>query len=90
VINIGTAPTVSRQESLKVEAHLLKFEADLYGQRLGVAFRRRLRPERKMSGLDELRAAIQADVAAAEALDDDPPGELQLVADQAFGEVDPA
>lgn len=60
--NVGVAPTFERQEN-RVEAHLLEFEGDLYGQRLEVGFEERLRPEQKFSGLEELKAQISRDVA---------------------------
>ncbi len=62
--NVGVAPTFERREN-RVEAHLLEFEGDLYGQRLEVGFEERLRPERKFSGLEELKAQISRDVAEA-------------------------
>jgi riboflavin kinase/FMN adenylyltransferase len=59
--NVGVAPTFERREN-RVEAHLLEFEGDLYGQRLEVGFEERLRSERKFSGLEELKAQISRDV----------------------------
>jgi riboflavin kinase/FMN adenylyltransferase len=62
--NVGVAPTFDRREN-RIEAYLLDFEGDLYGQRLEVGFEDRLRPERKFSGLEELKAQISRDVAEA-------------------------
>lgn len=59
--NVGVRPTVDGRR-LTVETHLLDFEADLYGQELKVEFVSRLRPEMKFSGLEALKAQIQADV----------------------------
>ena len=61
--NIGLRPTFSG-DALTVEAHLLDFDGDIYGERLELAFERRLRPEIKFSGLDELTKQIRADIAA--------------------------
>lgn len=61
--NIGTRPTFAGAD-VTIEAHLLDFNDDIYGARLELAFVKRLRPERKFSGLDELVAQIQADIAA--------------------------
>ncbi|MGH2535849.1 MAG: riboflavin biosynthesis protein RibF [Candidatus Promineifilaceae bacterium] len=61
--NIGHRPTVDGQ-SLSVEAHLLDFDADLYGRELELEFVRRLREERKFPGLDALVAQIRADIEA--------------------------
>ncbi len=64
--NIGVRPTFAG-ETLSVEAHLLDFNADLYGKRLQLAFVERLRGEEKFASLDELTAQIGADVVAVRA-----------------------
>jgi riboflavin kinase/FMN adenylyltransferase len=61
--NIGVRPTVDGQQ-LAIEAHLIDFDADLYGKELRLEFISRVRPEMKFSGLDALKAQIQADVTA--------------------------
>jgi len=65
-INIGVRPTFSETER-RVEAHLLDFEGDLYGQKLAVDFVARLRPEQKFDGIEALRNQIAQDVHAARA-----------------------
>lgn len=67
VTNIGYRPTVSEAErgAPRVETHLLDFRGDLYGENLEVEFVQLLRPERRFSGLEELREAIAADVSRA-------------------------
>lgn len=64
VTNIGRRPTVDGTR-LSIEAHLLDFDADLYGARLRVHLIERLRDELRFSGLDELKAQIARDIAAA-------------------------
>jgi len=59
--NVGVAPTFGRAES-RVEAHLLDFDGDLYGREVDVSFVRRIREERRFSGVGELREQIQRDV----------------------------
>jgi len=59
--NVGNRPTVNGR-SVTVEAHLLDFEGDLYGQNIRVEFINHIRPEKKFSGLDALTSQIQADV----------------------------
>lgn len=61
--NIGLRPTFAG-DAVTVEAHLLDFDRDIYGARLELIFEKRLRPEQKFSGLDELVKQIQADIAA--------------------------
>lgn len=65
--NVGVAPTFGRAES-RVEAYLLDFEGDLYGRIVDVGFTRRIRGEKKFSGIEELKAQIQRDVEAARAM----------------------
>ena len=66
VLNIGYRPTLHRKEpELRVEAHLLDFQGDLYGQELELVFHAKLREEKRFSSLAELRDQITADVAAA-------------------------
>lgn len=60
--NIGMRPTVNGRQRT-VEAHLLDFSGELYGQTLRLEFIDRIRPEMKFTGLDALKAQIQTDVA---------------------------
>lgn len=60
-INIGVAPTFQRGES-KIEAYLLDFSGDLYGQVVDVGFVERIREEKRFSGIEELKARISRDV----------------------------
>jgi len=62
--NVGLAPTFDRREN-RVEAYLLGYEGDLYGRVVDVAFVEHLRPEKRFSGLDELKMQIERDVAEA-------------------------
>ncbi len=64
VMNIGLRPTVDGM-SLRVEAHLFDFAADLYGESLRVDLVSRLRGEQKFAGLSELKAQIAKDAEAA-------------------------
>ncbi len=60
--NVGVRPTVDGLK-LTVEAHILDFDDDIYGEDVRLEFVRRIRPEMKFSGLKELKAQIAADVA---------------------------
>jgi len=64
VANLGTRPTFDGR-GVVLEAHLFDFEGDLYGRHLRVAFAEFLRPERRFSGLEEIRTQIAADGAQA-------------------------
>jgi riboflavin kinase / FMN adenylyltransferase len=67
VANIGLRPTVGSPEP-RLEAHLFDFDGDLYGRHLRVALVEFIRPERKFSGLDALKAQIADDAAQARAI----------------------
>jgi len=63
VLNIGLRPTLNNPRAeLRVEAHLLDFDADLYGQEIEISFVERLRPERRFGSLRELRNQIAQDI----------------------------
>jgi riboflavin kinase/FMN adenylyltransferase len=64
-VNIGIRPTVdSRAQLVYVEAHLLNFNGDIYGEELQVEIGQKLREERKFSSRAKLRAQIIQDTAA--------------------------
>jgi len=67
-LNIGTRPTVTAEPQLRVEAHLLDFNGDLYGAELEVEIGVKLRDERRFSSPMELREQIGRDVAAVRAV----------------------
>jgi riboflavin kinase/FMN adenylyltransferase len=64
VVNIGVRPTFG-EDTLAVEAYLLDFSGDLYGQPIRLTFVSRVREERRFPSVDALRAQIEADVATA-------------------------
>ena len=64
VTNIGSRPTFDGAE-VSIEAHLLDFERDIYGQELELSFETRLRAEKKFASVEQLSAQIRADAAAA-------------------------
>ena len=67
-VNIGVRPTVATgKPARRVEAHLLDWSGDLYGQEIELAFVARLRDEQRFGSVDALRAQIGRDVAQARA-----------------------
>ncbi len=60
---IGTRPTF-HQHTLSVEAYLLDFEGDLYGETADVYLTRFIRPEQRFESEAALRAQIQQDIHA--------------------------
>ena len=67
VTNVGTRPTVNDGTDVTVEACILDFQGDLYGQTLRVEFFEHLRDEIRFDSLDALRARIAADAEATRA-----------------------
>lgn len=63
-LSLGRRPTFhdDQQKSL-LEAHVLDFDADLYGQSVAVRFVDRIRGEEKFDSVDDLVARIDLDVA---------------------------
>lgn len=62
MVNIGFRPTVdSEMNRLSVEAHLIGFEGDLYDQSITISFIERIRDERKMSSIEELKKQLSMD-----------------------------
>lgn len=64
VTNVGTRPTVNNGTNVTVEAWLLDFDGDLYGQNVRVEFHHRLRDEVRFDSLDALKAQIRSDAEA--------------------------
>ena len=68
-VNVGRRPTFYDESGLLlVEAHVLDFDGDLYGQQAGVRFVRRLRDEQRFDGIDALAAQLRDDVDHARAV----------------------
>jgi riboflavin kinase/FMN adenylyltransferase len=68
--NVGVAPTFGRGES-RIEAYVLGFGGDLYGHVVDVSFLRRIRPEKRFSGVEELKEQIARDVEEARRITND-------------------
>jgi riboflavin kinase/FMN adenylyltransferase len=64
VTNIGVRPTFDGT-TLTVETHLLDFSENISPRRIELRFWKRLRPEKKFSGPEELRAQIARDIRSA-------------------------
>jgi riboflavin kinase/FMN adenylyltransferase len=61
-INVGVRPMFQTGRGLLIEAHLLDFDGDLYGQTLRIAFLERLRGEKRFDSVDDLVAQMRRDV----------------------------
>ncbi|HLT09624.1 MAG TPA: bifunctional riboflavin kinase/FAD synthetase [Micromonosporaceae bacterium] len=72
-VSVGTNPTFAGRER-RVEAYLLDFAADIYGERLALDFVARLREMRRYDGVAPLVEQIRRDVEQTRALLETPPG----------------
>jgi riboflavin kinase/FMN adenylyltransferase len=61
-VNVGVRPTFETGRGLLVEAYLIDFDGDLYGQTLRIAFAKRLRGERRFESAEALVAQMERDV----------------------------
>jgi len=69
VTNIGYRPTFEdKPEGPIIEAHILDFERELYGQEIKIEFIDRLRDEMRFSGPEELVKQIELDISHARSL----------------------
>ena len=61
-------PTFETGRGLLVEAHLIGFDGDIYGETLRLAFLERLRGEKRFESVDALVRQMNADVEQAAAI----------------------
>ena len=61
LVNIGNNPTIGN-ERLSVEAHIVGYQGDLYGQQLTIYFSDFVRSEQKFASLADLQRQIEKDM----------------------------
>lgn len=66
ITNIGVRPTVDESRKVVCETHILNFNGDLYGESVAVSLCAFIRPERRFSGIEELKEQIKRDIKSAE------------------------
>lgn len=66
LLSIGTRPTVTNSSEKRVEAFILDFEEEIYGETLELELIRFVRDDMKFSSLDELVAQMNLDKLTAE------------------------
>ena len=62
IANFGIRPSLGNTQTPILEVHILDFEKDIYGEKILVKFKKKIRDERKFKSLDELKAQITKDV----------------------------
>ena len=66
-VNVGVRPTFVTGRGLLVEAHLIGFQGDLYGEQLRIAFVERMHGEKAFDSVDQLVDQMKRDVEQAAA-----------------------
>ena len=62
MLSIGSNPTVNEDASFRsIEVHILNFDKDIYGRKISVIFRKRLRDVIKFDNLEQLTAQMVHD-----------------------------
>jgi riboflavin kinase/FMN adenylyltransferase len=62
MMSIGSNPTVNDDIRLKsIEVHILNFDKYIYGRKITVVFRKRLRDEKKFENLKQLTEQMSQD-----------------------------
>lgn len=63
MLNVGYRPTVNSDDhQLSIEAHILGFDEDIYGQKITLVITKRIRDERKMNSLADLSSQLARDL----------------------------
>jgi riboflavin kinase/FMN adenylyltransferase len=82
-VNVGVRPSFDNGHP-SVEAYLLDFDGDLYGETLGLSFIERLRGEQRFADIHALIAQMGSDVAATRRTLAEPPDDTGLRAPRAW------
>lgn len=61
VVNIGSKPTFHEDYPVSIEAHLMEFDGDIYGQAISLSFLAKLRDEKRFDSLPDLVNQIGRD-----------------------------
>lgn len=61
MMNIGYRPTFTENDNRTVEVHILNFSSDIYGKVVTLKFLKRIRDEKKFSGIEPLVTQLKLD-----------------------------
>ena len=62
MLSIGSNPTVNTDTRIRsIEVHILDFKKDIYGKKITVIFRKRLRDEKKFDNIEQLAKQLELD-----------------------------
>ena len=66
ITNIGYNPTVSADNNLSIETHILNFDEDIYDKEINIYFCKYIREEKKFNDMNELKKQLNIDKKVAE------------------------
>jgi len=66
MLNIGKNPTVTNDNTIKIEVHIIDFDKNIYGDLMEIFFVKKIRDEKKFDSLDLLKEQLNNDKIAAE------------------------
>lgn len=59
--NIGIRPTIGDNNNVSIETHILDFDEYIYGMEYTIAFKERIRPEKKFDSVEKLKEQLSKD-----------------------------
>lgn len=62
ITNVGKTPTFKSDDLVKVETHIFDFKEEIYGDQINIEFIKFIRPEKKFSGIDDIKKQITLDI----------------------------
>lgn len=62
MINVGHNPTMNHKEEISIEAHILAFERDIYGEKISISFIKMLREEQRFESINALIQQLKKDI----------------------------
>ena len=64
--NIGRNPSISAENPLTIESHLLNFDKEIYGEKIRISFLQRIREQKRFPNLDALKVQLKEDLLTVE------------------------
>lgn len=62
ILNWGIKPTFNSEQKPILEVHILNFKGNLYGKNIRIKVLKKIRNEKKFTGIEELKAQIEKDI----------------------------
>ncbi len=66
ILNHGFAPTITNEQKLKTEVHILDFDKNIYGEKIKISFVTKIRNQMRFESIEKLQAQLLRDKAFVE------------------------